>query len=104
MSKYCPDPPWVFAVQVIQEDEEETPHTPDNIDAHDTHEIHENECEGQEETPAPQETKEAPEHSVDPNRSQYDSGNDEFPLHAFDEYVEVEESDGDSNVVYICTT
>ena len=34
---------------------------------------------------------------------QYDSGNDEFPLDAFDEYIKVEESDRDSNVVYICT-
>ena len=38
---------------------------------------------------------------MDPNGSQYDSGNDEFPLDAFNEYIEVEESDGDSDVVYI---
>ena len=53
--------------------------------------------------PTPEETKEAPEHSVDPNGSQYDSGNDEFPLDTFDEYIEVEESNGDSDIVYICT-
>ena len=94
MSKYCPNPPRVFAAQVIQEDEE-TPQTPDNNKSHDTHEIHEHESNGREET------KEAPEHSVDLNGSQYNSGNDEFPLNAFDEYIEVEESDGDSDVVYI---
>ena len=101
MSKYCPDPPWVFTVQVIQEDEEETPHTLDNIDAHDAHSIHEQVCEGQEETPTLQETEESPEDSVDPNGSQYDSGNDEFPLDTFDEYIKVEESDGDGDIVYI---
>jgi hypothetical protein len=100
MSKYCPDPPRVFTAQVIQEDEE-TPQTPDNNESHDAHEIHEQESNGREETPIPEETEEAPEHSVDPNGSQYDSGNDEFPLDAFDEYIEVEESDGDSDVVYI---
>ena len=103
MSKYCLNTPQVFTAQVIQEDEEETPHTPDNHNAHDAHEIHEHEHEEREETPAPQETEEAPEHSVDPNGSQYNSGNDEFPLDAFNEYIEVEESDGDSNVVYIHT-
>ena len=50
-----------------------------------------------------EETEEAPEHSVDHNGSQYDSGNDEFPLDAFHEYIEVKESDGDSDVVYIRT-
>ena len=103
MSKYCPDPPRVFAAQVIQEDEE-TPQTPDNNESHDAHEIHDHESNGHEETPIPEETEEAPEQSVDPNGSQYDSGNDEFPLNAFDEYIKVEESDGDSNVVYICAT
>ena len=47
--------------------------------------------------------KQAPEHSVDLNRSQYDSGNDEFPLNTFNEYIKVEESNGDSNIIYICT-
>ena len=88
MSTYCPDLPRMFAVQVIQEDEE-TPQTPDNNETLDAHEIHEQECDRQEETPTPEETEEAPEHSVDPNGSQYDSGNDEFPLNAFDEYIEV---------------
>ena len=64
-------------------------------------EIHKQESNGQEETPVPEETEEAPEHSVDPNSSQYDSGNDKFPLNAFNEYIEVKESDGDSDVVYI---
>ena len=100
MSKYCPDPPRVFAAQVIQEDEE-TPQTPDNNESHDAHEIHDHESNGHEETPVPEETEEAPEQSVDPNGSQYDSGNDEFPLDAFDEYIEVEESDGDSNIMSI---
>ena len=98
MSKYCPDPPRVFAAQVIQEDKE-TPQTPDNNESHDAHEIHDHESNRCEETPVPEETKEAPEHSVDPNRSQYDSGNDEFPLDTFDEYIKVEESDRDSNVI-----
>ena len=80
----------MFTVQVIQEDEGETPQTPDNNETHDAHEIHEQECDGQEETPTPEETEEAPEHSVDPNGSQYDSGNNKFPLYAFDEYIEVE--------------
>ena len=71
MSKYCPDPPWVFAAQVIQEDKE-TPQTPDNNESHDAHEIHEHKSNRREET------EEAPEHSVDPNGSQYDSGNDEL--------------------------
>jgi hypothetical protein len=101
MSKYCPDSPWLFMAQVIQEDEGETPQTPDNDETHDAHEIHEQECDRWEETPTPEETEEAPEHSVDPNGSQYDSGNDEFPLNAFNEYIEVEESDGDSDIVYI---
>ena len=101
MSKYCPNPPRVFAAQVIQEDEE-TPQTPDNNESHDAHEIHDHKSNGREETPIPEETKEAPEHSVDPNRSQYDSGNDEFPLDTFDEYIKVEESYGDSDIVYIC--
>ena len=104
MLKFCPNPPQVFAVQVIQEDEGETPQTPDNNESHDAHEIHEQESNGREETPIPEETKEAPEHSVDPNSYQYDSGNDEFPFNAFDEYIEVKESDGDSDIVYICTT
>ena len=95
MSKYCPDPPRVFTAQVIQEDEE-TPQTPDNNESHDAHEIHDHESNRREET------EEAPEHSVDPKGSQYNSGNDEFPLDVFDEYIEVEESDGDSDVVYIC--
>jgi hypothetical protein len=91
----------VFAAQVIKEDEE-TFQTPDNNESHDAHEIHEQESNGQEETPIPKKTEEAPEHSVDPNSSQYDSGNDEFPLDAFGEYIEVKERDGDSDVVYIC--
>ena len=41
---------------------------------------------------------------MDPNGSQYDSGNDEFPLDAFNEFIEVEESDTDSDIVYICST
>ena len=81
----------------------DTSQTADNNESHDTHEIHQQECDGQEDTPIPEETEEAPEHSVDPNRSQYDSGHDEFPLDTFDEYIEVEESDGDSDVVYIRT-
>jgi hypothetical protein len=52
----------VFAAQVIQEDEE-----PLIIMSHDAHEIHEQESNGWEETPIPEETKEAPEHSVDLN-------------------------------------
>ena len=94
--KILPRPPQVFVAQVIQEDEGETPQMPD------AHETHEQECDRQEETPPPEETEEAPEHSVDPNRSQYDSGNDEFPLDTFDEYIEVKGSDVDGNVVYIC--
>ena len=39
---------------------------------------------------------------MDPNSSQYDFGNDELPLDTFDEYIEVKESDRDSDVVYIC--
>ena len=101
MSKYCLNPPWVFTVQLIQKDEGETPQMPDNNEAHDTYEIHEQQCDRREETPTPEETKEAPEHSVDPNGSQYDSGNDEFPLNTFDEYIKVEESNGDSDIVYI---
>ena len=93
----------MFAAQVIQEDEGETPQTPDNNESHDAHEIHEQEIDGWEETPVPEETEEALEHSVGPNGSQYDSGNDEFPLDAFNEYIKVEGSDGNSNVVYICT-
>ena len=100
MSKYCPDPPQVFAAQVIQEDEE-TPQTPDNNESHDAHEIHDHESNGHEETPIPEETEEAPEQSANPNGSQYDSGNDEFPLDTFDEYIKVKESDGDSDIVYI---
>jgi hypothetical protein len=100
MLKYCPNPPRVFTAQVIQEDEE-TPQTPDNNESHDAHEIHGHKSNGCEETPVPEQTEEAPEHSVDPNGSQYDSGNDEFPLDAFDEYIEVEESNGDSDIVYI---
>ena len=38
---------------------------------------------------------------MNPNGSQYDSGNNEFPLDTFDEYIEVEGSDGDSDIVYI---
>ena len=102
MSKYCPNPPRVFVAQVIQEDEGETPQTPDNNESHDAHEIHEQESNRREETPIPEETKEAPEHSVDPNGSQYDSGNDEFPLDTFNKYIEVEGSNGDSDIVYIC--
>ena len=79
------------------------PSNPDNNQSHDAHEIHDHESNGHEEIPMPEETEEAPEHSGDPNGSQYDSGNDEFPLDAFDEYIEVEESDGDSDVVYIHT-
>ena len=41
---------------------------------------------------------------MDPNGSQYDSGNDEFPLDAFNEFIKVEESDTDSDIVYICST
>ena len=85
------------------EDEEETPHAPDNHNAHDAHEDHEHKHEEQEATPAPQETEEATEYSVDPNGSQYNSGNDEFPLDMFNEYIKVEASDRDSIVVYICT-
>ena len=103
MPKYCPDPPWVFAVQVIQEDEGETPQTPDNNESHDAHEIHDQEIGRREETLVAEETNKAPEHSVDPNGSQYDSGNDEFPLDAFNKYIEVEGSDRDSDIVYICT-
>ena len=97
MSKYCPDPPQVFAAQVIQEDEE-TPQTPDNNESHDAHEIHDHESNRREET------EEAPEHSVDPNGSQYNYGNNEFPLDTFNEYIKVEESDGDSDIVYIHAT
>jgi hypothetical protein len=68
------------------------------------HEIHEQESDGREKTPIPEETKEAHEHSVDPNRSQYNSGKDEFPLNAFDEYIKVKGSDRDSDVVYISAT
>ena len=103
MSKYCPDPPRVFAAQVIQEDEE-TPQTPDNNESHYAHEIHDHESNGHEETPISEETEEAPEHSVDPNGSQYNSGNNEFPLDTFDEYIKVKESDGDSDIVYIHAT
>ena len=35
MSKECPEPPWVFVDQVIQENEEETPHATDNHNAYD---------------------------------------------------------------------
>ena len=41
---------------------------------------------------------------MDPNRSQYDSGNDKFPLDTFNEYIEVEGSDRDSDIVYIRAT
>ena len=85
------------------QEDEETPHTPDNNESHDAHQIHEQESNGWEETPVPEETEEAPEHSVDPNRSRYNSGNDDFPLDTFDEYIEVEESNRDSDIVYICT-
>ena len=94
MLKECPEPPQGFAAQVIQEDEEETPHAPDNHDAHDAHDDHEHEHGEQEVTPTPQETEEATEHSVDPNRSPYDSGNNEFPLDTFNEYIKVKESLG----------
>jgi hypothetical protein len=92
MSRECNEPPWVFAAQVIQEDEDEVPHAPD---------AHEYEHEEQEAIPIPQENKEDTEYSLDPNGSDYESGNDEFPLDTFNEYIEVEGNDEDSNVVYI---
>jgi hypothetical protein len=83
---------------VIQEDEEEVPHAPD---AHGSHDVDEHEIEEREASPVPQETEEDTEYSVDPNGSQYESGNDEFPLNAFDDYMEVKGSDEDSDIVYI---
>jgi hypothetical protein len=79
---------------VINEDEEETPRP---INVHDEHD--------QEEREGNSPTSEADQNSdrpTDPNGSQYDSGNEDFPLDEYEEYMEVEEDvDDDADTVYI---
>ena len=96
MSRECIEPLQVFAAPRMQEYEEEVPHTC-------AHDVHVYEHEEWEPTPVSQETEEDTEYLVDPNRSQYESGNDEFHTWFINEYIEVEGSSKDSDVVYICT-
>ena len=74
---------------------EEVPHAPD------AHDVHEHEHEEQEETPIPQETGDDTEYPVDPNVFQYESGNNEFLLDALNDYIEINWSNEDSDIVYI---
>jgi hypothetical protein len=84
----CPDRPRVFAAQIIDEDKE-SPSGEEN--------------ETQEQHNAPEECDvEENEVPSDPQGSQYESEDEEYPLDEYEEYIEFEEDqDEDADVVYI---
>ena len=89
-SNNCPDRPRVFAAQVIDEDKESP--SADGTEEQEQHSVPEESAVEDNEVPS------------DPQGSQYDSDQDEYPLDKYKEYIKVEgDEDEDADVVYIRT-
>ena len=88
-SSSCPNTPRVFAAQIIEEDGEMEPQLPSESDDTENHVEQGDPVEDQPD---------------DPNRSQYNSTQEGFPLDKYEEYVEVLDVHkiNDEDVIYIC--
>jgi len=89
-SNNCPNRPRVFAAQVIDEDKESP--SADGTEEQEQHSVPEESAVEENEVPS------------DPQGSQYDSDQDEYPLDEYEEYIKVEgDEDEDADIVYIHT-